>query len=738
MAVLLLVTAGVAGSTATQSETFRTAVDLGNGVHFNVIASPSHPLFGRFAFGQLGSGVFWASGATVTNNPDGSVDVTYVGSGLRDSAADVDVYLGLHRYSGNEASLPLDLSIHLDATDGSGSGRLIADGVTYVLDPVAQPPSAAPEAQAALALIEASDWSGLYAHLLPATQEAMTEAEFVAAMNQGISQSGSIVDVRPTGLVTEYDQGAWHAAAQPFDIDLDIGGQITTQTSRLVLLYVMGEWRVYSIDALAAPPPDTTPPTTLAGPVDATYESPTVDVPYAASDVGSGVDHVELWSRYRPSGGDPWGVWTLGPTAASSPITYTFSSDGFYEFYTIAVDGAGNREEAPASADAATQKVPASGWSPTETVNDVLASIQLTPAVVLGPDGAAHAVWRDGRPGGSGYDIYYSRRDPSTGTWSANERVNNVTTGNQDEPALAVDSANNVYVVWNDRRIADDADIFFSKRPAATGTWSASVRVNDDGAGKRQDFPSIALTPSGDAIAVWRDQRGGGTKYNTYSSRLPAGTSTWATNRIVTDNANAVKQQVEVAVGSDGVAYAVWHDQRSGNADIWFSTLAAGGTTWAANTKVSDDPGSATQTLPDIGVDASGNLIVVWEDARSSPTQIRARKRPAGGSWTASTVVAAADSHEPAIAVRGDGTAYVAWHDGPFLVGSSQTVWGSEYDVGTAAWSTPEQLSDLGSGTAAGRASVAFDAAQVVVLFDGGPLTSQTYDADILARRRDL
>jgi Mg-chelatase subunit ChlD len=378
------------------------------------------------------------------------------------------------------------------------------------------------------------------------------------------------------------------------------------------------------------------------------------------------------------------------------------------------------------------------GWSSTATVNDVLGSIQLTPAVVLGPDGAAHAVWRDGRPGSNGYEIYYSRRDPLTGTWGPNERVNNVTTGNQDEPAIAVDSANNVYVVWNDRRLSNDADTYFSKRSAASGTWTASVRVNDDGAGKRQDFPSIAITPTGDAIAVWRDQRGGGTKYNIFASRLPAGSSTWTTNRVVTDNASAAKQQAEVAVGPDGVAYAAWHDERSGNSDIWFSSLPAGGTTWAANAKISDDPGSAAQTMPDLGVDSSGNLTVVWEDGRSSPTQIRARRRPAGGSWGASVVVAAADSHEPTVAIRTDGRGYAVWHNGPFLVGSSQTVWGADYDATAGSWSTPEQISDLGSGTAAGRASVALDATQLIVVFDGGPLTSQTYDADIRARRKGL
>jgi alpha-tubulin suppressor-like RCC1 family protein len=101
---------------------------------------------------------------------------------------------------------------------------------------------------------------------------------------------------------------------------------------------------------------DRTPPTSAAGPLDPSYSTPTVEVPFTAEDDISGVSGVELWSRYRPVGGS-WGTWILAGTSATSPITYTFGSTagGSYEFYTIAIDQAANREEAPSSADASTE-----------------------------------------------------------------------------------------------------------------------------------------------------------------------------------------------------------------------------------------------------------------------------------------------------------------------------------------------------------------------------------------------
>ncbi len=103
---------------------------------------------------------------------------------------------------------------------------------------------------------------------------------------------------------------------------------------------------------------DMTAPVSAAGSLATTYTTTTVSIPFTASDTGgSGVASVELWARYRPNEAQPWGVWTHVAAGLTSPLTYTFASgDGNYEFYTVAVDGAGNREVAPATADAATRR----------------------------------------------------------------------------------------------------------------------------------------------------------------------------------------------------------------------------------------------------------------------------------------------------------------------------------------------------------------------------------------------
>lgn len=319
--------------------------------------------------------------------------------------------------------------------------------------------------------------------------------------------------------------------------------------------------------------------------------------------------------------------------------------------------------------------------------------------------------------------------------WSANQKVNNDTgSRTQWEPAIALDGANNAYAVWSDQRDGNktpDTNIYFSKRSASTGSWSANVRVNNDTQGTAiQGAPAIAVRNTGDAVSVWEDHRSN--QLNIYSSRLPAGSSTWAANIRVTDNTASHKYTPDVVVGADGTAYAVWEDDRSGNSDVWFSTLPSGASAWTANVEVSDDPGTAAQYDPHIGIDAAGDLIVSWQDDRVANTQVRMRRRLAGNqTWEASLVVsdAAAILVATALGVSADGNAFAVWQDAR---GTSYDIWGAEYTFSTNAWSTAALVSDDPGATAQMRPTVARTSSEVMTAWRDDRVTG----GDIRARRR--
>jgi RHS repeat-associated protein len=407
------------------------------------------------------------------------------------------------------------------------------------------------------------------------------------------------------------------------------------------------------------------------------------------------------------------------------------------EVYTL--DGEGNRvvnDEYVQGISTA----PSTTWAASVQVNsNTGTSAQDHPEVAIAPDGSTYLVWDDLRDGNA--NIYLDRRDPATGNWSATDVKVNSDTGTrvQLNPAIAVDSASSGYIVWQDERNgAGKPDIFYRKR-TATGTWVASdVKISNEsggGGGSIQRNPRIAGKADGDMTALWVDFRS--SQKNIWASTLTNGTGSWAANtRVTPDNGTSDKDLPDVAVGADGTSYAVWQDNRNGNFDIYFASLPAGGAAWSSTgQKVSDDPGTAAQRLPRVGVDAEGNVTVVWLDERVTPHTIRMSRRLAGTStWTASVVAtdAAARPVSVALAVRADGTAQLAFGD---TRGTSADIYRSEYDPWLRAWSTTSTLASDDPGAAAQQApSIAYGARELI----GAWRDDRAGNADVRARRATL
>jgi len=85
-----------------------------------------------------------------------------------------------------------------------------------------------------------------------------------------------------------------------------------------------------------------------------------VTVVFSAIDILSPIESVVLWYRYAASLGGGWTDWAdtglvvVGGPAGFLPFEATHG-EGYYEFYTIASDAAGNVEQPPTSADSRTQ-----------------------------------------------------------------------------------------------------------------------------------------------------------------------------------------------------------------------------------------------------------------------------------------------------------------------------------------------------------------------------------------------
>jgi len=200
----------------------------------------------------------------------------------------------------------------------------------------------------------------------------------------------------------------------------------------------------------------------------------------------------------------------------------------------------------------------------------------------------------------------------------------------------------------------------------ADGSWEPNIRIDDDAGIASATSPAIAA--EGDNIyAAWTDYRNGHADIY-FTSSANAGT-TWEAAFIINDDATSTDQVTpSIACDGSGNIYIVWTDARDGGTSIYLSSGYDPGTgiAFTANSKVSS--ASALSAIePAIAVE-SANIYVAWTDSRSGNRDVFFRRSTdSGSSWDDEILVnddaGSTDQYEPAIAADGSGNIYLAWTD---------------------------------------------------------------------------
>ena len=150
--------------------------------------------------------------------------------------------------------------------------------------------------------------------------------------------------------------------------------------------------------------------------------------------------------------------------------------------------------------------------------------------------------------------------------------------------------------------------------------------------------------------------------------------------------------------------YAVWHDRRNGDFDIYFNYSNDRGVTWQAidiRLDTGDTAGANHSTYPQIS-SSGDNVYVVWEDRRNatySPDIYFNYSTNGGASWQATDIrldigdpPGASNSWSPQICSNGN-YVYVVWHD---LRNSSSDIYFNYSTNGGATWLPSDIRLDIG------------------------------------------
>lgn len=142
-----------------------------------------------------------------------------------------------------------------------------------------------------------------------------------------------------------------------------------------------------------------------------------------------------------------------------------------------------------------------------------------------------------------------------------------------------------------------------------------------------------------------------------------------------------------IAVDSMGNAMAVWSQSDGARASIWASRYVAGSGWEAPQLIETDDAGDAGD--PEIGMDAAGNAVAVWQQSDGTRINIWSTRYEAGKGWgTAQLIETSGDVWGAKVALDAAGNAVAVWvaHDG-----FRPNMWASRYEAG-AGWGAAQLI----------------------------------------------
>lgn len=326
------------------------------------------------------------------------------------------------------------------------------------------------------------------------------------------------------------------------------------------------------------------------------------------------------------------------------------------------------------------------------------------PCLVLDSQARPVVAWSDTEPEDS--EIYVVRYNGSGwvefGVGSASGGGVSNDQGESFFPRLALDAVDHPVVTWHDT--GNGYYAVFAKRftgsaweEIGAGSASAQGIAHSIQGGA---FPVLGMRPGGEPIIAWQQSS------NAYIKRFDgsdwvevgAGSASGSGVSQTTGDSNAI----ELAVDATGIPVVGWHDDTSGNFEVYLkrfdgSTWVEIGTGSASGGGISDNSGTSASAA--IAIDANGHPVVAWHDDTSGRREVYL-KRFDGSAWleigpgsasAGGISLGAGNSASPAIALDANDHPIVAWSDN---ISGNKEIYVKRYNGST--WT------EVGTGSASG------------------------------------
>ncbi len=261
-----------------------------------------------------------------------------------------------------------------------------------------------------------------------------------------------------------------------------------------------------------------------------------------------------------------------------------------------------------------------------------------------------HVVYEDDFHGKLG--VYYRFSDDGGATWQAATHLS-TNDGKSISPTIAR-SGNTLHVVWGTYGTGMP-QVFYTRSQHGGSQWDAPVPITSG----MESSETALLAVSGNNIYVfYEDFRDGDREI--YMRASSDGGQGWGSNQRVT---NARGMSYTASAWSEGdTLYLTWHNDRSGNTEIFFKSSIDAGVTWSEDTQLSSSVASIYPKVTANG--ATVHIAYAFTESGTNTEIAYVRSSDAGATWEQVVQLTRALSYSwaPSIAVAGDNV-YLVWSD---------------------------------------------------------------------------
>jgi hypothetical protein len=283
-------------------------------------------------------------------------------------------------------------------------------------------------------------------------------------------------------------------------------------------------------------------------------------------------------------------------------------------------------------------------WGASDLIENNNANRSFRQQIAMDDAGNAIAVWDQNTT------VWTNRYDVAKG-WGTSVLLEPDLGGDARDARVGMDAQGNALAIWTQVR-AGRIEIMTRRYDAMIGDWGGVAPLGILGAGDARE-PQLAMSPSGEAVAVWTQPDAGTTRTSLWSSSYRADGGGWTMPRLIENDDTDSVIAPRVAISPVGSAMAVWTQDNGMRTHVW-ANFNVNGTSWLVPEQLEPfETGSSAQ--PHVAMDYAGNAVAVWQ----AGSDVKA-SRYADSGWTVPEVIMNNTEGPPFVAVDPRGNAVAA------------------------------------------------------------------------------